>query len=62
VVIPTDSATPEQRAKYASYVEARTPRTMTPQGPARMMFAADLIGTSEQRSPRSCTPTPASVR
>ena len=48
VVIPTDSATPEQRAKYAAYVEARTPRTATPQGPARMMFARDLVGTADE--------------
>jgi alkanesulfonate monooxygenase SsuD/methylene tetrahydromethanopterin reductase-like flavin-dependent oxidoreductase (luciferase family) len=48
VVIPTDSATDEQRAKYAAYVEARTPRTTAPQGPARLLFAADLIGTAEQ--------------
>jgi len=48
VVIPTDSATPEQRAKYAAYVEARIPRTTTPQGPARLMFAPDLLGTGEQ--------------
>jgi len=48
VVIPTDSASAEQRARYAAYVEARMPRTTAPQGPARMMFAADLIGTSEQ--------------
>ncbi|MGY5886049.1 LLM class flavin-dependent oxidoreductase [Modestobacter lacusdianchii] len=48
VVIPTDSATPAQRARYEAYVEARTPRTRSPQGPARMMFAADLIGTAEQ--------------
>ncbi|MCW2742725.1 MAG: putative monooxygenase [Blastococcus sp.] len=48
VVIPTDSATEEQRARYAAYVEARTPRTTAPQGPARMMFAPDLLGTSEQ--------------
>ncbi|MDQ1663436.1 MAG: hypothetical protein QOJ68_3416, partial [Blastococcus sp.] len=48
VVIPTDTATPEQRAKYAAYVEARTPRTTTPQGPARMMFAPDLLGTGEE--------------
>jgi alkanesulfonate monooxygenase SsuD/methylene tetrahydromethanopterin reductase-like flavin-dependent oxidoreductase (luciferase family) len=48
VVIPTDSATPEQVAKYQAYVDARTPRTRSPQGPARMMFALDLIGTSEQ--------------
>jgi alkanesulfonate monooxygenase SsuD/methylene tetrahydromethanopterin reductase-like flavin-dependent oxidoreductase (luciferase family) len=48
VVIPTDSASAAQREKYAAYVEARTPRTRAPQGPARMMFAADLLGTSEQ--------------
>ncbi|MDP9824455.1 alkanesulfonate monooxygenase SsuD/methylene tetrahydromethanopterin reductase-like flavin-dependent oxidoreductase (luciferase family) [Kineosporia succinea] len=48
VVIPTDSASPEQVAKYQAYVERRTPRTAEPQGPARMMFARDLIGTGEQ--------------
>jgi alkanesulfonate monooxygenase SsuD/methylene tetrahydromethanopterin reductase-like flavin-dependent oxidoreductase (luciferase family) len=48
VVIPTDSATPEQRGRYEQYVEARTPRTAGPQGPARMMFARDLVGTSAQ--------------
>jgi len=52
VVIPTDSASPAQREKYAAYVEARTPRTRTPQGPARMMFAEDLLGTSEQIAER----------
>ena len=48
VVIPTDSATPEQRAKYAAYAQARTPRTATPQGPARMLFAVDLVGSADQ--------------
>lgn len=48
VVIPTDTATPEQRAKYTAYVEARTPRTVRPQGPANMLFAPDILGTSEQ--------------
>jgi alkanesulfonate monooxygenase SsuD/methylene tetrahydromethanopterin reductase-like flavin-dependent oxidoreductase (luciferase family) len=48
VVIPTDSATADQRAKYAAYVEARTPRTATPQGPARLLFARDILGTSEE--------------
>lgn len=46
VVIPTDSATAAQRAKYAAYVAARTPRTATPLGPERMMFARDLTGSS----------------
>jgi hypothetical protein len=48
VVVPTDSATPEQRTKYAAYAEARLPRTATPQGPARLLFAPDLVGTADQ--------------
>jgi alkanesulfonate monooxygenase SsuD/methylene tetrahydromethanopterin reductase-like flavin-dependent oxidoreductase (luciferase family) len=48
VVIPTDSASPSQVERYRAYVEARTPRTLSPQGPARLMFAGDLIGTSEE--------------
>ncbi|MEU6341010.1 LLM class flavin-dependent oxidoreductase [Streptomyces sp. NPDC046977] len=48
VVIPTDSATPEQRAKYAAYAAARLPRTAAPQGPARLMFAPDLVGRSDE--------------
>jgi alkanesulfonate monooxygenase SsuD/methylene tetrahydromethanopterin reductase-like flavin-dependent oxidoreductase (luciferase family) len=46
VVIPTDSATPAQRERYAAYVAARTPRTASPQGPRRMLFARDLLGPS----------------
>jgi len=45
-VIPTDSATSSQRARYADYVAAREPRTGNPVGPARMMFARDLLGPS----------------
>jgi alkanesulfonate monooxygenase SsuD/methylene tetrahydromethanopterin reductase-like flavin-dependent oxidoreductase (luciferase family) len=52
VVIPTDSASPEQRAKYEEYAQKRLPRTTTPQGPARLMFAPDLVGTSEQIAER----------
>ncbi|MEU0878584.1 LLM class flavin-dependent oxidoreductase [Lentzea sp. NPDC005914] len=48
VVIPTDSATAEQRAKYQDYVDQRTERTRTPFGPRRFMFARDLIGTSAE--------------
>lgn len=48
VVIPTDSASPEQRAKYAAYAESRLARTREPQGPARMMFAPDLVGESAE--------------
>jgi alkanesulfonate monooxygenase SsuD/methylene tetrahydromethanopterin reductase-like flavin-dependent oxidoreductase (luciferase family) len=48
VVIPTDSATAAQRARYAAYVEARMPRTATPQGPARLLFAPDILGSSAE--------------
>ncbi|WP_416981708.1 LLM class flavin-dependent oxidoreductase [Streptomyces sp. T028] len=48
VVIPTDSASPEQRARYEEFAAQRLPRTRSPQGPARLLFAPDLVGTSEQ--------------
>ncbi|HEX7165147.1 MAG TPA: LLM class flavin-dependent oxidoreductase [Trebonia sp.] len=48
VVIPTDSASPAQRAKYEAYVAARTPRTAAPVGPDRLLFARDILGTSEE--------------
>jgi alkanesulfonate monooxygenase SsuD/methylene tetrahydromethanopterin reductase-like flavin-dependent oxidoreductase (luciferase family) len=48
VVIPTDSASAAQRARYEAYVAARTPRTAAPNGPARMMFARDIVGSSAQ--------------
>jgi alkanesulfonate monooxygenase SsuD/methylene tetrahydromethanopterin reductase-like flavin-dependent oxidoreductase (luciferase family) len=48
VVIPTDSASHEQRVKYEEFVAKRTPRTTTPQGPARLLFARDLVGTSAE--------------
>ncbi|WP_250037113.1 LLM class flavin-dependent oxidoreductase [Paractinoplanes maris] len=48
VVIPTDSATPEQKTKYAAYVDKRTPRTREPQGPARMLFSRDYVGSSAE--------------
>ncbi|HUR04786.1 MAG TPA: LLM class flavin-dependent oxidoreductase [Nonomuraea sp.] len=52
VVIPTDTATSEQRARYKGYAEKRTPRTAAPQGPARMMFAPDLVGDSAEIAER----------
>jgi alkanesulfonate monooxygenase SsuD/methylene tetrahydromethanopterin reductase-like flavin-dependent oxidoreductase (luciferase family) len=52
VVIPTDTATSEQRARYQAYADKRTPRTATPQGPARMMFAPDLVGSSAEIAER----------
>jgi alkanesulfonate monooxygenase SsuD/methylene tetrahydromethanopterin reductase-like flavin-dependent oxidoreductase (luciferase family) len=52
VVVPTDNASSEQRAKYEQYAESRLARTATPQGPQRLMFAPDLVGTSEQIAER----------
>ena len=48
VVIPTDSATAEQVARYTAYADARLPRTREPQGPAGLLFAPDLVGSAEQ--------------
>ncbi|MFI7129518.1 LLM class flavin-dependent oxidoreductase [Nonomuraea sp. NPDC050153] len=52
VVIPTDTASAQQRAKYQEYADKRTPRTATPQGPARLMFAPDLVGSSAEIAER----------
>ncbi|PJI86625.1 LLM class flavin-dependent oxidoreductase [Luteimicrobium subarcticum] len=52
VVVPTDSATNEQRARYEEYAASRLPRTREPQGPARMMFAPDLVGPSDEIAER----------
>jgi alkanesulfonate monooxygenase SsuD/methylene tetrahydromethanopterin reductase-like flavin-dependent oxidoreductase (luciferase family) len=52
VVIPTDNATAAQRARYEEYARARTPRTATPQGPAGMMFAPDLVGPAAEIAER----------
>ncbi|WP_295695374.1 LLM class flavin-dependent oxidoreductase [Lapillicoccus sp.] len=52
VVIPTDSATPEQRRRYEAYAASRLPRTASPQGPGRLMFAPDLVGTSAELAGR----------
>ena len=55
VVIPTDSASAEQREKYLRYAESRTPRTASPQGPARLMFEVDVVGTSDEIAERLYT-------
>ncbi|MEV6618432.1 LLM class flavin-dependent oxidoreductase [Streptomyces sp. NPDC051051] len=52
VVVPTDSATPRQRAKYERFAAERLPRTASPQGPARLLFAPDLVGTSAELAER----------
>jgi alkanesulfonate monooxygenase SsuD/methylene tetrahydromethanopterin reductase-like flavin-dependent oxidoreductase (luciferase family) len=48
VVIPTDSATAAQRAKYEQYAQSRFARTATPQGPMGLLFAPDFVGTSAE--------------
>ncbi|MDY1006455.1 LLM class flavin-dependent oxidoreductase [Curtobacterium sp. CFBP9011] len=52
VVIPTDSATPEQEARYRHYVNSRSGRVGVPFGPGRLLFAADLVGTSAEIADR----------
>ncbi len=52
VVIPTDGATDAQRARYEEYAASRLERTRAPQGPARMMFAPDLVGPSDELADR----------
>lgn len=48
VILPTDSASPATRQRYAAFAEARHARTLEPQGPRRTLFLPDLVGTSEQ--------------
>ena len=52
VVVPTDTATPDQRRRYEAYAESRRGRVGIPQGPRGLLFAADLVGTSEQIAER----------
>lgn len=48
MVIPTDSATSAQVDKYRAYAAARLERTRTTHGPRGMMFAPDLVGTTDE--------------
>jgi alkanesulfonate monooxygenase SsuD/methylene tetrahydromethanopterin reductase-like flavin-dependent oxidoreductase (luciferase family) len=52
VVIPTDSATASQRARYHEYVESRRHRVGVAHGPRRMLFAEDLVGSSAEIAER----------
>jgi alkanesulfonate monooxygenase SsuD/methylene tetrahydromethanopterin reductase-like flavin-dependent oxidoreductase (luciferase family) len=52
VVVPTDGASAGQRERYEAYAQARLPRTASPQGPARLLFAPDLVGPAEQIAER----------
>jgi alkanesulfonate monooxygenase SsuD/methylene tetrahydromethanopterin reductase-like flavin-dependent oxidoreductase (luciferase family) len=46
VIVPTDSATPAQRAHYEAYAEGREARTHAPVN--GHLFQRDLVGTSEE--------------
>jgi alkanesulfonate monooxygenase SsuD/methylene tetrahydromethanopterin reductase-like flavin-dependent oxidoreductase (luciferase family) len=48
VVIPTDSATPDQARRYREYAAGRFERTKSPQGPRGMLFSPDYVGTSDE--------------
>jgi alkanesulfonate monooxygenase SsuD/methylene tetrahydromethanopterin reductase-like flavin-dependent oxidoreductase (luciferase family) len=48
VVIPTDSATPEQVRRYRGYAASRLTRTSQPQGPRGMVVSPDYVGTSDE--------------
>lgn len=48
VVIPTDSATPDQARRYREYAAGRFERTKSPQGPKGMLFSPDYVGTSDE--------------
>jgi alkanesulfonate monooxygenase SsuD/methylene tetrahydromethanopterin reductase-like flavin-dependent oxidoreductase (luciferase family) len=52
VVIPTDSADAAQRARYADYAAKRLPRTREPQGPGRLLFSPDYVGTAAEIAER----------
>ena len=48
VILPLDSADAATRRKYREYEAARHARTLTPQGPRRILIAPDLVGTAAE--------------
>lgn len=48
VIVPFDSADTATRARYRDYAASRHERTLAPQGPKRILFAPDVVGTAEQ--------------
>ncbi|PRH84828.1 LLM class flavin-dependent oxidoreductase [Labrys okinawensis] len=48
VIVPYDSADRATRQRYADYAASRQARTLAPNGPRRTLYAADLVGPSEQ--------------
>lgn len=48
VILPTDSAAPATRRRYAEFVAGRTERTRTAHGPRRTLFLPDIVGATEE--------------
>ncbi|WP_448950155.1 LLM class flavin-dependent oxidoreductase [Labrys neptuniae] len=48
VIVPTDSADPGTRRRYADYAARRHARTLAPNGPRRTLYAGDLVGSSDE--------------
>lgn len=48
VIVPFDGADAAGRARYREYAATRHARTLAPQGPRRILFAPDVVGTAEQ--------------
>jgi alkanesulfonate monooxygenase SsuD/methylene tetrahydromethanopterin reductase-like flavin-dependent oxidoreductase (luciferase family) len=48
VIVPFDSADRSTRERYRDYAASRFERTLKPQGDKRILFAPDIVGTSEQ--------------
>ena len=48
VIVPLDSADAATRRRYGAYAEGRKARTLQPQGERRTLYAADLVGSSDE--------------
>ncbi|MCB4920779.1 LLM class flavin-dependent oxidoreductase [Brucella intermedia] len=48
VILPTDSASPDARRRYAEFAAERDKRTGFAHGPRRTLFLPDIVGTTEQ--------------
>lgn len=48
VIVPLDGADAATRDRYRRYEASRHERTLKPQGERRILFAPDVVGTSEE--------------
>lgn len=48
VILPTDSASPDARRRYAEFVGERNKRTGFAHGPRRTLFLPDIVGTTDE--------------